>query len=146
MATLFPRPDRQLLKQAYHNLQDKVSHAPLCARTLDGWVKYFESDHLHYDPMIVIDGGTVAAIVWFTDYDAEARLAQIHFIAQRTANPVAVYRSLRRAVSDIGEHGDIDVAFGIIPASNEMAMRTATTFGMKVLATTQHLAYTAIEL
>lgn len=146
MIEIINEPDTYLMQAAFLDLQAEIHYAPASARTFDGWISYFESVHVHYEPIIILDSGSTAAVIWFTNYDAESSMAEVHFIARRTANPVAVHRAVNRVLSDIGASGDIAVVLGIMPTGNKAAIRTAKSFGMKEFAYTDRLVYTAKEL
>ena len=139
-------PDTYLLQSVWSGLQSKIDLLPIGIRGFKGFVEYMESDYLHYEPIIITDDDRLGALIWFTNYDAETRMAQMHYMGSRTGNPVGVHRAVKGVLRAIGERGDIDVVLGICPTENSDVLRMSKSFGGKVFAKSYKFVYTAIQL
>ena len=139
-------PDTYLIQSVWSGLQSKIDLLPIEIRGFKGFVEYMESDYLYYEPIVITDDDRLGALIWFTNYDSETRMAQIHYMGNKTDNPVGVYREVRRVLRAIGDRGDIEVALGIFPAGSSDILRMSKSFGGKVFAKSYKFVYTAIQL
>ena len=109
------------------------------------WTRYFTGHHLAWTPIIISDGLKLGAMIWFTDWDRENRMAQMHYHGQITAHPSKVMEEAIIALWGICRNAPLDVVLGIFPRDNLLARRMAERVGFKMFASTPDLCYTAFE-
>lgn len=138
-------PSLGVIAEAWHHIDTDIDGCRETMRTFDGWCDYLSGNHLHYFPIFIMDGTRAEAVIWFTDYDAEVRTCQVHFLtAKDIRNPLGVARAAWETLVGIMRNGDIDVLFGFLPAGNERARKCARLFGMETFAESSKLVYMAM--